>query len=171
MGMDVFGTAPTSEAGEYFRRSVWGWRPLADFILAEASDEAAGCLYWHSNDGDGLGAAEAVKLADRLQQAVADGTAAAWVLSRDATLGALPDETCRYCAGTGSRTDAVGVQMRMAERVCEGDDHPRRGRAGWCNGCDGRGVVRPFATHYPLEVSDVAEFATFLRASGGFRIC
>jgi hypothetical protein len=38
MGMDVFGKKPTSEKGEYFRASVWEWRPIHELICELCSD-------------------------------------------------------------------------------------------------------------------------------------
>lgn len=32
MGMDVFGVAPKSEAGKYFRANIWSWRPIHELI-------------------------------------------------------------------------------------------------------------------------------------------
>jgi len=32
MGMDVYGKAPASPDGEYFRASVWSWRPIHELI-------------------------------------------------------------------------------------------------------------------------------------------
>ncbi|OFV94791.1 MAG: hypothetical protein A3H28_03040 [Acidobacteria bacterium RIFCSPLOWO2_02_FULL_61_28] len=36
MGMDVFGRAPTTEAGEYFRNSGTWWYPLAEYCCEVA---------------------------------------------------------------------------------------------------------------------------------------
>ena len=32
MGMDVYGKAPTADAGEYFRANIWSWRPIHELI-------------------------------------------------------------------------------------------------------------------------------------------
>ena len=32
MGMDVFGIAPKSEEGKYFRANIWSWRPIHELI-------------------------------------------------------------------------------------------------------------------------------------------
>ena len=32
MGMDVYGTKPKNETGEYFRANVWYWHPLWDCL-------------------------------------------------------------------------------------------------------------------------------------------
>ena len=38
MGMDVFGRNPDSPAGEYFRASIWSWRPIHGLIIELCSD-------------------------------------------------------------------------------------------------------------------------------------
>lgn len=179
MGMDVFGKAPSAAVGEYFRRNVWGWRPLATAITELAPEIAARCTHWQSNDGDGLDSGDAVALADALQAALDDGRVQALIEIRDAMVRALPNETCRLCAGSGKREDTVGVQAGQPTRVCEAvtvvlhveHPHPRAGQVGWCNGCDGRGWNPNFERNYGLDADDVREFITFARASGGFEIC
>lgn len=170
MGMDVYGRKPKSETGSYFRRAVWGWHPLAEYVREVAEDLAAGCKHWHSNDGDGLGARDSAALADVLDGEVASGRTALYVALRDSQLEAMPDEPCRWCNATGIRTDRVGVKMKQPERICDESAGKRAGQVGWCNGCSGRGSIRPHETHYRLNVEDVTEFAAFLRDSGGFKI-
>lgn len=171
MGMDVYGRKPTAKEGEYFRNNVWWWRPLADLCQAMAPDVCKACQHWHSNDGDGLDATGAVALGQLLERRIADGTVARYVTERERYLAGLPDETCDLCHGTGIRNDAIGIGHGQPEKlITEPADHPRLGQKGWCNGCDGKGKVRPFATHYPCSVENVAEFAAFCKASGGFDI-
>ena len=38
MGMDVCGRNPTSDAGKYFRASVWSWRPIQSLIYELCRD-------------------------------------------------------------------------------------------------------------------------------------
>lgn len=38
MVMDVFGKKPRSECGEYFRASVWHWRPIHKKLCELCSD-------------------------------------------------------------------------------------------------------------------------------------
>ena len=45
MGMDVYGKNPTAPEGNYFRNSVWCWRPLAVYIL-QAAPRSGRCS-WH----------------------------------------------------------------------------------------------------------------------------
>lgn len=151
MGMDVFGKQPTAPEGEHFRRNVWSWRPLAHMVTGMCPDETAACKYWQSNDGDGLNAADAAKLADRLDALLADGWIDRYVAVRDASLAALPDETCPICGGGGIRNNGVVNAP--------------------CNACHGKGARRPTDTWYALNTDDVRDFAKFLRVCGGFEIC
>lgn len=165
MGMDVYG-----QSGNYFRRSVWGWRPLADYITDNHPDTAkAHDVSWHTNDGDGLNASQSQRLAEALKSDVADGTAAEYVAERDARLAAMPRVPCRHCNATGIRTDQIGVELGMTTKVC--DEGPRAGQVGWCNGCSGAGDSPSFDTWYSLTVEDITEFANFLEACEGFEIC
>lgn len=158
MGMDVYGKAPTSEEGSYFRRSVWGWHPLWELCEDFMPDLTSKVKYGHTNDGDGLGAADSVRMADVLVGLLDAGKIREYCKLRDETLEGLPDETCRFCGGTGTRTDKVGVDLGYAARS-------------YCNGCAGRGKVRPWATHYGVTEEDVVEWVAFLRSCGGFSIC
>jgi hypothetical protein len=70
MGMDVFGKNPTGPTGQYFRSTIWGWRPLADLCIKVAPEVCASCKHWYSNDYDGLDAVGAAALATALQNEV-----------------------------------------------------------------------------------------------------
>ncbi len=168
--MDIDGRHPTSEVGKYFRRNVWGWHPLAEYCTKRFPAVTAACRDWHSNDGDGLNATQSKKLAEWIESDLADGMAEAYVKTRDASLADLPNETCEFCKGTGVRADAVGVKESFHVRVINEDNHPRRGKTGWCNGCNGRGWSRPIDAWYFLRVKDLEEWAAFLHACGGFKI-
>ena len=152
MGMDVFGRKPTSPEGEYFRRNVWGWHPLAQLCERAAPYITADCEHWHSNDGDGLDASGAAKLAERLQLLIADGSVAAYVKRRDAELAQLPDQTCVCCDGTGMRRGTTGNDRAD------------------CLECDGKGKQENFARRYRLRRHDVEAWVAFLQACGGFEI-
>lgn len=170
MGMDVYGTNPSAPEGEYFRRNVWGWHPLATLCEEMVPDIAEHCESWHSNDADGLDGALAEALAKRLEATFENGTLKEYLDTRNAALARLPNETCPQCHGTGIRTDAIGVSGGQPERIIDHPGHPRHGEKGWCNGCDGRGSNRPWATHYLVDARDVSEFVAFLKTCGGFEI-
>ena len=70
--MDVCGKAPTSETGEYFRNNVWWWCPLWDYCAEVAPDLTEG-ISGHYNDGDGLDAVGAHKLAAMLTAEIETG--------------------------------------------------------------------------------------------------
>ncbi|HBP1183203.1 hypothetical protein [Pseudomonas aeruginosa] len=155
MGMDVFGKAPTSETGEYFRNNVWWWHPLWRYCEAIAPDLIPDDNLGHSNDGWGLEREEATELAARLERAIATGETERYAEQYRARLEALPSEPCTVCGGVGKRAEP-----------------PKSGPGQLpCNACDGTGRVLNFATHYPFAVDNVKAFAEFLRGSGGFQIC
>jgi hypothetical protein len=170
MGMDVTGRNPKADVGVYFRRSVWGWNPLATLVIKVAPDITRHCKRWYTNDGDGLNATNAARLAAALNTALASGKAAMLVALRAARLRRLPDEACTWCDGTGVRSDEVGREYGLDRRTIDDVGHPRHGQTGWCNGCDGRGSNRPSDTKYRVSEADVREFADFVNNSGGFRI-
>lgn len=169
MGMDVYGKNPLNERGEYFRRNVWGWRPLWDYCENLHPELAGKVTYGHTNDGDGLDGPDSLSLAQGLQRDLHDGTARTYVLTRKERLDALPKEQCELCAGTGIRTDAVGYEMDQPNKPVDPEVYGRT--KGWCNGCDGHGERDSLETWYRLEVDDIREFADFLQYCGGFEIC
>lgn len=172
MGMDVFGKNPTNEVGKYFRRNVWGWRPLWDYALDMHHEIAGVVRNGHSNSGDGLGSADSIKLANALIQDLEDGTAIEYINKRNARLAEIERHTCKWCAGTGIRTDDIGIENKMPERELEPEMAILLGRThGWCNGCRGEGKTDDIATSYYLDAEDIAEFAEFLKNCGGFSIC
>lgn len=152
MGMDVYGKAPTNEAGKYFRNNCWWWRPLWRYCCELApgiiSDELEKSGQY--NDGAGLDAEGSKRLAGVLRDEVSAGRTKRYADRHKAEQDALPDEICDLCGGTGTRTDM---------KVENG-----------CNKCLGKGKVRPYDTWYPFSVENVEEFATFLEGCGGFEI-
>jgi hypothetical protein len=172
MGMDVYGKNPKSENGTYFRRNVWGWHPLWEYVENVHPEIAELVEHAHTNDGDGLGSRDSKKLAKLLVEDYNSGKVAEYVDERNKYLAELPFEECSLCAGTGIRTDAVGLEHKQDTKVLEPDIAIIVGRTtGWCNGCNGIGKKENFATSYYLEVDDIKEFAEFLVDCGGFEIC
>jgi hypothetical protein len=172
MGMDVYGMSPKSKTGEYFRRNVWGWHPLWDYVSENHPEIAELVENAHTNDGDGLKARNSTKLAKLLMEDLNSGKVADYVRERNLKLSELPFETCKLCEGTGIRTDEVAVEAGMPTKELPEDIAIIVGRAtGFCNGCNGIGKKEPFETWYSLEETDVQEFAEFLAECGGFSIC
>ena len=91
MGMDVLGIAPTSEKGDYFGLNVWGWHPLWGYC-AEISDVAARVENGHSNDGDGLNAADAKLLAQELKRSIDNGQWASFIQRLNERAAETPGE-------------------------------------------------------------------------------
>ncbi len=159
MGMDVYGKKPAAETGEYFRASVWSWHPVWDYCETIAPHITAKVENAHSNDGDGLNAADSRRLAGILRAEIDSGRTAAYLAMQKSVANAMPDEPCELCNGTGTRT-----------RPIPGDPtwQPEPGK---CNGCSNTGKIRPWATHYGTDLDHLTEFASFLADCGGFRIC
>lgn len=82
MGMDVTGKAPTSERGEYFRNNVWWWHPLWDYCCEVAPEiiDSQLARAGHFNDGSGLDADGASRLAAILRVKIAHGEVAEYAV-------------------------------------------------------------------------------------------
>jgi hypothetical protein len=161
MGMDVIGTKPTGKAGEYFRRNIWHWHPLADYIITVAPDSAASCKHWHFNDGDGLNAKQSAELAEVLHREIASGRAAKYIHRRNSILANMPDEECPICKETNNHPSGSGGEVIVARELA---------RLSGCSHCSSTGRARPWATLYGLNLRDIEEFAGFLEGCGGFEI-
>lgn len=160
MGMDVYGRKPTNKKGKYFRNSIWGWRPLWNYCLAVAPEVAGRVKYGHSNDGDGLGKRDSLKLAKALREELDSGRTAEAEKEHAERLATMPDVKCDLCKGKGRRSDAYA--KKNLPDLC---------KPGGCNACGGKGKVRPWAASYPFDAENVKEFAEFLEHCGGFKIC
>ena len=144
-----------SNPGVYFRNNCWWWRPLwqyckfvNDHYKLDLIDEElfeAGSY----NDGAGLDADGAVKLAMHLQMSLEDKTAMEYANERQQWLDSLDDEPCSLCNNNNR------------------GNHKKKE----CSRCDGEGTQKDFAHHYPFDLRNVKEFAKFLEYSGGFKIC
>lgn len=156
MGMDVYGKKPTSKIGEYFRQSVWGWRPLADYVEVAAPSIASKCKGWHTNDGFGLNAEDAKTLAEVLQIQIDNGTTAAYVAKYKRHLDNLAPEPCKFCEdGITTANQYPAYQVHVGKT---------------CIQCKGKGFRESILTWYSLSVDTIQEFVNFMRDSGGFEI-
>jgi hypothetical protein len=93
MGYDLYGNQPTSAKGRHLRHSMWRWYPLVELCQTLASHECEPCTGWLINDGSGLESEDARHLADRLDQLVTVGSAAAYLRARHAVTQALPHDS------------------------------------------------------------------------------
>jgi hypothetical protein len=170
MGMDVYGTKPKNETGEYFRRNVWGWRGLWDYCLD--TFEIVADVNGHDNNGDGLNAEKSAILAEQMKADIASGAAQDYITARNHKLASLERLTCEWCDGTGIRTDEVGMFQDMPTRELSPEMAMLTGRThGFCNGCSGEGKKDNWETNYQFDLEDIKEFAEFIENSGGFKIC
>jgi hypothetical protein len=152
MGVDLSGQSATNEKGQYYHCNYWWWRliwtyvcEVCENILTKEEMEAG--LF---NVGEVISGKKASGIALRLREQMESGATEAYVERRKAAMAVLPDEPCFLCKGAGERHD-------------EFVDGP-------CNGCDGKGNVRPVETQYQLSCASVLRFLEFCEASGGFRI-
>lgn len=153
MGMDVVGTAPTAEVGDYFRNSAWLWHPLWHYCRRVAPEITEKVQNGHANDGDGLNATDAPRLAAQLREELAAGRTAAYARERQESLNAVQDVPCLRCS-TEVRAESPKIKADPA----------------LCNWCKGSGRMRPPATFFGFDVTNVERFADFLEHSGGFEI-
>ena len=160
MGMDVYGLKPKNEKGEYFRNNIWWWRPLWDYCLEKHFSVAGKVEDGHSNSGHGLNAGDAKKLAAFIKKDLDSGKALKYAQKREEEFATLPDVACEYCESTGSRTWQPHQGPNSTDAI----------KIETCNGCKGKGNVRPWITQYPFDIDNLAEFQEFLDNCGGFSI-
>lgn len=174
MGMDVYGSDPTTEHGVYFRNNVWWWRPLWNYVITVGSEVISEELAesGHYNDGARLNADQAKRLGEILFIELWEGRTLTYQAEYNEYLSQLERQPCDLCLQTGIRTDKLGVEMGQPTKELSPEVQILTGRThGWCNGCNGVGTVEHFAAHYPFSVENVANFAQFCIESGGFKIC
>ena len=150
MGMDVSGKNPVSETGSYFRNNCWWWRPLWNYCYHVAPDLITDDVFESGsyNDGAGLNAKGAAKLAVILETKIAEGHTKIWQKERELYLESLPDDNCGVCNNNNR-----GYSKKKD-----------------CKGCDGKGTRDSWEKSYPFYVENVENFAKFLIDSGGFEI-
>ena len=190
MGMDIYGLQPSGSAGEYFRRNMFDWSPLWSYVIHVGDEELfrehavnwsgeepnadfdpRDPSYGFGNEGYGLDAEGSQKLSSALLDSVVNGDAVLYIEALNAHIASIEMVNCHPCAGTGVRTDQVGIDMGMPDAELEQTIAVVVGRQfGTCNICKGYGKTRPFGVDTSFKIRDVEEFARFLRLSGGFNI-
>jgi hypothetical protein len=140
MGYDIFGQNPTAPEGEYYRSNIWYWPPFVAMCRRLAPRESKGCKGWTVNDGHGLNAANALRLANRLEELLADGTIAAYI-----------EET-----GEPPVTELQATALKFISTLTKNTSGSQ---------VDTPGLAAPAVTE-----EDVREFIGFLKTCGGFTI-
>lgn len=143
MGMDIYGRAPKSEKGEYFRSNIWSWPTILDAIVETGvlPEEMVESMAY--NDGAGPNDEQAMALAAALDKKMAEFDGANTFIS----------ENSKY-ANVGTATVATALYAKL-----EADEEMTAIRAG-----DG-GMTR-----FSANVEFIREFADFCRDSGGFNV-
>jgi hypothetical protein len=154
MGFDVYGNAPTSPEGKYFRRNAWRWGPLVQLIVDLCPEETRGCEGWEFNEGDGLEAVDARNLARRLEALSAQGAVEAYCRDR-AKLAEATEELIKRLYPQLEFPPDGGVIIPPGPWLSD-DESPR--------------LWRMLANMFAVTPADVDEFIRFAAASGGFCI-
>lgn len=149
MGFDVYGKNPRNKQGEYFRASIWQWRPLWEYCEEIAPEVTRNVESPYTNDGYGLDAQDAESLAQAIDLSLLTATPTEKEAAFEKRLSEFPLVPCPFPANDGNHDE--------------------------CFVCDGSGEYRdiPFekaASIRPFTVDLVKEFMTFCRNSGGFKI-
>jgi hypothetical protein len=173
MGFDIHG-----KSGNYFRNSVWSWKPLWEFVVKNSKDKLTVQDYEKGffNDSHVITEGKAKLIAERLGKLLDAGSVRAYKIEYDKKISDMKDVNCDCCNGTGDREDMVFYEKK-GKTVTKGtkgavrvfkDDWAKEMNG--CNGCKGTGKVRPWQSRYPFTEGNVKEFADFCAKSKGFRI-
>lgn len=143
MGMDVYGNAPKSEVGEYFRASIWTWPGVLNAIASTGvlPDNLVEAMAY--NDGRGPNDEQAIALADALDKAC-EGMADEHVFVTEGTHYA---EVGTASMGSSLLSQLTAFGAESGATVSTGGDDP-----------------------YQTPVGFIREFAAFSRESGGFAV-
>lgn len=155
MGMDVFGTKPKNEQGEYFRANVWYWHPLWNCVENLHPIIANKCESPHDNSGSGLNARDSLALSKLLKKDLENGIIQEYIDDYNEYINSLPLEDCSYCDGKGTR---------------DWDQEDGTVLTKQCNSCQGTLKVKPFESWYHMDLDLMKEFQVFLENCGGFSI-
>ena len=152
--------------GDYFRSSVWSWRPLANYVIKYTNcvdeDDVA---RWNNNDGHKVSKEEAKEIANQLK----------YLIETKHTKEYADDyEKARKLAeGYNKRVDKQldalqrSVEKKMGKDNVAPNDYSEEDKKEW----DSLYEKKLWEANYPFSVSHVEEFAEFAENSGGFEIC
>jgi hypothetical protein len=177
VGYDIEGRAPTSAEGEYFRSSVWRWRPLVELITALCPEETQACLGWLYNDGDGLDADGAKRLARRLETLLAEGAIDVYCREQNSKAEAVLDVARERhpqfdIRRSGTATSDDDGWIHLDRRVMLSIGNIPEGEEAFVKASIAAlTVVRPALDEaFPVTQAEVEAFTRFATASGGFSI-
>ncbi len=133
---------PTNESFKYFPNTDRWWRPLSNFIFDKCPTlfRQGEAESWHTIEGHKVDKRTALKIADRLESLLKEGTVERYEVELMIT---YPPIQCGYCNGKG-----VNPNGRM------------------CIACHGKGKAGQLC----FTEENVRAFIEFCRHSGGFDV-
>ena len=166
MGFDLHGNSDTDE-GNYFRNSVWWWRPLWGFVSHHCSDILTEKdIYKGSfNDFYNISKSKALKIADRLFDLVEDGTVDAY--AKENTLMIEKARAHNKIIDNERKALRQKVIEITGNKNIVPRDYPEPWNSQW-NEITGR---KDWNDNYPFDKGNVEAFIKFCNASDGFQIC
>ncbi len=111
MGMDVYGRNAADVAGEYFRASVWSWRPLQELLKDLCGDLLSEDLLHGMQFNEGMGPEDPAicqEIARRIRDWLSSSDDAAYFL-REMPEGGTPESLVMELLG---RTGGVAVSSQ-----------------------------------------------------------
>jgi len=161
MGFDLMSTGNhKTKKGEYYRNNVWGWRPLAQYII-----EHTNCVSekdaerWAYNDGHEVTEQEAKAIAKQLKHLIKKGHTQKHY-----------EEYEKERKKAETYNEKVQKQLKAFEERVGKDkapnDYSKEDKKKW----DSIWEKRLWSANYPFSVENVKEFAEFCEDSGGFTI-
>jgi len=177
MGMDVYGSKPKTQKGEYFRNNVWFWHPLWDYCETVSPEITSKVQDAHSNSGDGLDALDSRTLGFAIKKSIEDGTAEKYVSDYYDNISNLPKRVCTCCTpdvNTGLEQQLSSILSAMFSYDKYGDiPFPKTEQTPPnpdCKICNGSGELPNYASSYHITIENISSFSDFLIDCGGFQI-
>ena len=145
--------------GFYFRNNVWWWRPLADYVIrfTKVTDGKG----WGENSGFGADEQEATQIAKQLFHLIESGHTKEYADRYEKER----KEMELHNKKVGKEVQEWQKKNKLTDIAPR--DYPPHHYKTW----NKMTKQEKFASHYPVSVKNVKEFAKFSEASGGFEIC
>ena len=155
MGMDIEGIKPKNVKGEYFRASLWSWRPI-NFICSyvnEKNELGLNMEYWDSNDGCGLKKGkDCIILADAIEDLILK-------------VPELKEDDDRMYVNMGMWVDSENKFLSDYDELNK--EYPL-GKIMFTSIIDKDG--RNVQPAHSISLGRIKDFIVFVRSSGGFKI-
>lgn len=153
MAVDIKGNNPTSTLGKVFRRSVWIWNPMVNFLEIKYSDIIPNIGDFYFNNNITIQQEKSYKLSQLIKNDLNQGSIHSYIQSFNDYKDSLHDIDCVFCHGTGWETRNIFYQTTRP-----------------CFRCEGSKKMRPLICDYFVDDHDFRVFSQFLQHCGGFTI-